>query len=71
MASLLDGLRLSTDSRARHGRMGPRWGMLARLTLAAMHGETSVRGMWWWGTVRAEQVVRRLGRWRSPSLSTL
>ena len=71
MTSLLDGLKLIKDSRSRHGRIYPLWGILALLILAAMHGETSLRGMWLWGKLQAEQLVRRLGLWRYPSLSTI
>lgn len=50
-------------------------GILAVLLLAAMHGETSLRGMWPWGKRRAERLVRYepLGLWGSgyPGLSTV
>lgn len=71
MKSLLDVLRQIKDPRSRQGRIYPLWGILALLTLAAMHGETSLRGMWHWGKLRAEQLVNNLGLWRYPALSTM
>lgn len=50
-------------------------GLLAVLILAAMHGETSLRGMWLWGKARADRLKQCpwLGLWgndRFPALST-
>lgn len=55
--------------------MYPLYGILAVLLLAAMHGQTSLRGMWQWGEKRAERLVwyEPLGLWGSgyPRLSTV
>ena len=41
------------------------------MTPAAMHGDTALRGMWYWGKVRAGRLVSRPGLWRYPALSTM
>ena len=75
MKTILDALRRVPDPRSRRGRVYPLHGILAVLLLAAMHGETSLRGMWQWGKQRAERLVRYepLGLWGSgyPGLSTV
>ena len=73
-ASLLAGLRALPDPRRRQGRRYPLAGMVAMLLLAAMHGETSVRGMWLWGCVRWDALWEPLGFWtpqRPPTLTTV
>lgn len=71
MKSLIDVLKEVKDCRSRQGRIYPLWGILALVILAAMHGETSLRGMWYWGKLQAERLVNRLGLWRYPALSTI
>ena len=71
MQSFLDVLKQIEDGRSRRGRIYPLWGLLALVTLAAMHGETSLRGMWYWGKLRAERLVHKLGLKRYPTLGTL
>ncbi len=73
--SILEALRQVPDPRGRRGRVYPLHGMLAILLLAAMNGETTLRGMWQWGKLRAERLLRyeALGLWASgyPALSTV
>ncbi len=73
--SILEALRQVPDPRGRRGRIYPLYSILAILLLAAMHGEHTLRGMWLWGKVRAERLVRHeaLGLWASgyPALSTV
>ena len=45
MRTVLGLLRQIEDPRSRRGRIYPLWGVLAILMLAAMDGETSLRGM--------------------------
>ncbi len=75
MTTVLDALRQVPDPRSRRGRVYPLYGILAVLLLAAMHGETSLRGMWQWGKRRAKRLERYepLGLWGSgyPGLSTV
>lgn len=75
MRTVLDALRQVPDPRSRRGRVYPLHGILAVLLLAAMHGETSLRGMWQWGKRRARRLVgyEPLGLWGSgyPGLSTV
>jgi hypothetical protein len=46
--SLLGCLRALPDPRRRQGRRYPLASLLGLLILAALHGETSLRGMWLW-----------------------
>ncbi len=71
MSTLLEVLKRIEDPRSRRGRRYPLWGILAVLILAAMHGETSLRGMWCWGKLRSEALVRRLGLKGYPALGTM
>lgn len=74
MASVLEVLRQIKDPRGRRGRIYPLYGVLSVLLLAAMQGETSLRGMWLWGKLRAQQLRRHkaLGlEWGYPALSTV
>lgn len=74
--SLLDHLRRVPDPRRREGRIYPLAGVLAILILAAIHGESSLRGMWIWAKAREEELVeeKALGLWgagRLPALSAV
>jgi len=71
--SLLDLLRTIPDPRSRRGRVHPLYGMLAVLILAAMHGETSLLGMWQWAKEREARLVNEehLGLWARPYLPGL
>ncbi|HEY57659.1 MAG TPA: transposase family protein [Anaerolineae bacterium] len=68
--SLLEQWRMMPDPRSRHGRIYPRYGMLAVLILAAMHGENSLLGMWPRAKERKERLVNfmPLGLWARPHL---
>ncbi len=46
--SLLGRLQALPDPRRRQGRRSPLAALLGMLILAALHGETSLRGMWLW-----------------------
>ncbi len=46
--SLLGRLQTLPDPRRRHGRRSPLASLLGLLLLAALHGESSLRGMWLW-----------------------
>jgi hypothetical protein len=72
--SLLARLRTLPDPRRRQGRRYPLAAMLGMLLLGAMHGETSVRGMWLWGCARWDGLWEPLGFWtpqRPPTLTTV
>jgi hypothetical protein len=72
--SLLARLRTLPDPRRRQGRRYPLPAIVGLLVLAAMHGETSVRGMWLWGCARWEVLWEPLGFWtpqRPPTLTTV
>lgn len=72
--SLLARLRTLPDPRRRQGRRYPLAAIVGLLVLAAMHGETSVRGMWLWGCVRWDALWEPLGFWtpsRPPTLTTV
>jgi hypothetical protein len=47
--SLLGRLQTVPDPRRRQGRRSPLPALLGLLILAALHGESSLRGMWLWG----------------------
>ncbi|HZS02250.1 MAG TPA: transposase family protein [Chloroflexota bacterium] len=67
-------LRTLPDPRRRQGRRYPLAAIVGMLLLAAMHGETSVRGMWLWGCVRWDALWEPLGFWtpqRPPTLTTV
>ncbi len=61
--SLLAQLRRLPDPRRRQGRRYPLAAIVGLLVLAAMHGETSVRGMWLWGSLRWPVLWEPLGFW--------
>jgi hypothetical protein len=72
--SLLGRLRTLPDPRRRQGRRYPLPAIVGLLLLAAMHGETSVRGMWLWGCARWDALWAPLGFWtpqRPPTLTTV
>jgi hypothetical protein len=72
--SLLARLRTLPDPRRRQGRRYPLPAILGLVLLGAMHGETSVRGMWQWGCARWERLWEPLGFWtpqRPPTLTTV
>lgn len=72
--SLLDYLRTVPDPRRRQGRRYPLAGLLALLILAALHGESSLRGMWLWAQAHQHGLLRPLDLWatgRVPGLTTL
>ncbi len=72
--SLLGRLRAVPDPRRRQGRRYPLPALLGMLVLAALHGETSLRGMWLWAAVRWPQLWAPLGFWtpqRPPRLTTV
>src|ERR671927_898903 len=72
--SLLAQLRTLPDPRRRQGRRYPVAAIVGLLLLAAMHGETSVRGMWLWGSAHWPVLWEPLGFWtpqRPPTLTTV
>lgn len=72
--SLLDYLRMVPDPRGRQGRRYPLAGLLAILILAALHGQSSLRGMWLWAQAHQPLLLGALGfgtRGRLPALTTL
>ena len=50
--SLLAWLAKLPDPRRRQGRRYPLAAVMGMLVLAAIHGESSLRGMWLWTQVR-------------------
>lgn len=71
MGTGLEALQQRKEPRSRQGRLSPLWPLVAIVRIAAMHGATSLCGMWLWGRAHAEEVVWRLRLWRYPGLSTL
>ncbi|MCS7260736.1 MAG: transposase family protein [Anaerolineae bacterium] len=72
--SLLDHLRAVPDPRQRQGQRYPLAGLLAVLILAALHGQSSLRGMWLWARAHQQLLLQPLGfgaRGRLPALTTL
>ena len=72
--SLLARLGTLPDPRRRQGLRYPLPSIVGLLLLAAMHGETSVRGMWLWGCARWDALWLPLGFWtphRPPTLTTV
>ena len=65
---LLAYLEEIPDPRRPQGRIHPLSGLLGMLILAALNGETSLRGMWVWGRAHWERIKGELGfvEWRSP-----
>jgi len=71
--SLLGHLMRVPDRRRRQGRRYPVAGVLGMLVLAALHGESSLRGMWLWARARWGRLWAPLGFWSPapPGLSTV
>ena len=71
--SLLAHLARLPDVRRRQGRRYPLAGVLGMLILAALHGESSLRGMWLWAMARWARLWAPLGFGSShpPGLSTV
>jgi hypothetical protein len=61
----MDRLSRVRDPRRREGKRYQLAGLLGMLTLAAVHGERSLRGMWLWGCARWEQIAWDLDVWDS------
>jgi hypothetical protein len=61
--SLMDRLSRVRDPRRREGKRYKLPGLLGMLTLAAVHGERSLRGMWLWRCARWEQIAWVLDLW--------
>lgn len=61
--SLMDRLSGVHDPRRREGQRYKFKGLVGMLMLAALHGETSLRGMWLWGCARWEQIAAPLDLW--------
>ena len=62
------------DPRRPQGRVYPLKGLLGMLLLAALNGESSLRGMWIWGRMHWEQIKGGLGfaeRRTAPQYGTL
>ena len=71
--SLLGRLQTLPDPRRRQGRRYPLPALLGLLILAALHGESSLRGMWVWAKNHWQDVWRPLGFGSPhfPALSTI
>ena len=72
--SLMDRLRRVQDPRRREGRRYRLAGLIGMLTLAAVHGEGSLRGMWLWGCAHWKEIAWDLGLWGAkgpPAYATL
>jgi hypothetical protein len=61
--SVIAGLREMADPRRRQGRRYCLSGVIGMLLLAALHGETSLRGMWLWGCGQWERLCWPLEMW--------
>jgi hypothetical protein len=68
--SLLGRLQTLPDPRRRQGRRYPRAALLGLLILAALHGESSLRGMWLWARQHWNTIWWPLG-FSSPHFPTL
>ncbi len=68
--SLLGRLHTLPDPRRRQGRRYPLPALLGLLILAALHGESSLRGMWLWARNHWNDVWRPLG-FGSPHVPAL
>ena len=69
---LLDMLAAIPDPRGRHGRRYPIQSLLAALILAAINGQSSLRGMWLWARAHSDRLTGHLPfhRNRIPALET-
>lgn len=61
--SVMERLRKVHDPRRREGKRYSFQGLMAMLLLAALHGETSLRGMWLWGCGQWERIAGPLDLW--------
>lgn len=61
--SVMDGLRQIADPRRREGKRYNLPGLVGILLLAALHGESSLRGMWLWGCGQWERICWPLELW--------
>jgi hypothetical protein len=70
--SSFDALAIVHEPRGRQGRRYPVGSLLAVLTLVAMNGDSSLRGMWLWAKAHAELLTARLSFHcqRIPALET-
>ncbi len=70
--SLLDVLARIPDPRGRRGRRYPIQSLLATLILAALQGQSSLRGMWLWARAHGDWLTCHLPfhRHRIPALET-
>lgn len=64
--SLMARLSQVPDPRRREGKRYRLPGLLGMLTLAAVHGERSLRGMWLWAYARWEQIAEVFDLWATP-----
>lgn len=71
--SVMSRLRRVKDPRRREGRVYRLPGLVGMLLLAALHGETSLRGMWLWGCAQWERIAEPLDLWGTgaPAYSTV
>jgi hypothetical protein len=69
--SLMAYLGKIPDHRRRQGRRYPLAGILAMLVLAAMNGQSSLRGMWLWARERREQLRDPLGFYTTQGMPGL
>lgn len=61
--SVMEKLGRLRDPRRREGKRYPLPGLIGMLLLAALHGETSLRGMWLWGCGQWERISWSLEMW--------
>jgi hypothetical protein len=61
--SLVACLSQVHDPRRREGKRYRLPGLLGMLTLAAVHGEGSLRGMWLWGCAHWDQIAEDFDSW--------
>lgn len=61
--SVMERLQRVHDPRRREGKRYNFQGLMAMLLLAALHGETSLRGMWLWGCSQWERIAEALDLW--------
>ncbi len=58
---LLDVLARISDLRRKHGRRCPIQSLLITLILAALNGQSSLRGVWLWAMSSRSGWMRRMG----------
>jgi hypothetical protein len=68
--SLMERLNGVKDPRRREGQRYRFKGILGMLVLAALQGETSLRGMWLWGCARWERIAWPLDLWATEGPPT-